>query len=167
MSQNADTQNTEMPYLVAAVMCEQVLTEKDGVVSLIRLVDTLNTNVMGGKDETDADTLPALAMSLTLFISFRAGPARGKREAAVFLYDPTGTRKAEAGPFPMVFTAAEEGHNVNIMLNLVLKDMGLYWLEIVMAGKVLSRVPMTVKKIIQPRGPEQTANPQQTSKTAE
>ena len=165
MSEDIETQNTETPYVVAALICERALQEKDGVISLIRLVDTVNTTFTPSSEEEAAKPTPAIPLALSLFISFRAGPARGKREIVVHLYDPDGAQKFQTGPYPMVFTSAEQGHNLNIKMSLALKNPGVYWIDVVIDGRVVTRLPLTVTLTIRP--PEQTEQPSQNPKTAE
>lgn len=164
MSENIETQNTETPYIAAAIICEQALQEKDNVISLIRLVDIMNTTFTPSNEEEAAKGI-RIPLEFTLFISFRAGPARGKREVIVHLYDPAGDHRFQTGPYPMVFTSAEQGHNLKIQSSLTLKDPGVYWFEIVVGGQAVTRVPLTVNLAILP--PAQTEQPPQNPKTAE
>ena len=42
-----DDQEYTGPYLVAALFCEKVLSEKDGVISTMRIVDRITITVSG------------------------------------------------------------------------------------------------------------------------
>jgi hypothetical protein len=56
------------------VLCEKVLREADGVLSLIRIIDRLNIAVAGAETPTD---MPATPVSLVLVLGFKSGFARG------------------------------------------------------------------------------------------
>ena len=138
------THNTETPYLVGALVCERLIAEKDGVVSLIRLVDSMNTTIVIALDSEPVKAASDLTVPLqfALFLSFRAGPALGKREAVVNFYEPSGGLRFRLGPYTMVFTNEAQGHNVNVNIgiNLAMKDSGIYWFEVVM-GEIVHRNP--------------------------
>jgi hypothetical protein len=169
MTLDTETHNAETPYLVAALVCERLIVEKDGVVSLIRLVDNMNTTVVIAVDSDPIKAASTLTVPLqfALFLSLRAGPARGKREVLVNFYEPSGDLRFQLGPYAMVFTSKAQGHNVNVNIgiNLAMKDSGIYWFEVVMGEIVLTRLPFTVNVAIQT--PEQNAQEPETPKTGE
>lgn len=62
------------PYLAMALLCEKVLREADGVLSLIRIVDRITVSFSG----PDAPVqMPPAPVNLTLVVGFKSGFARG------------------------------------------------------------------------------------------
>ena len=63
------------PYLVAALLCEKVLQEKDNTISVIRIIDRLavTVNALGSPE-----TMQPTAVSLNALISLKSGSARGR-----------------------------------------------------------------------------------------
>lgn len=161
-------QNAELPYLSAALICETALNEKSGVVSLIRLIDTMSMTIHAQpRREDEQERVNAITLKFNVFLSFRGGPARGKREAVLEFYHPNGNQVLRGGPYPMVFTSDEQGQNVNIELSVVLKDAGLYWFNVVMQDRVLSRMPLIVNISIQPQPPALDTTEPENSNAAE
>src|SRR5207248_1361178 len=96
------------PFVATAVLCEKVLQEKDGVVSLIRLVDRTSVTATG----TDApDEMPPIPLSYIAAISFKAGIARGKYVLTVRPESPSGDPLPEV-TMPVLFEGDERGVNV-------------------------------------------------------
>ncbi len=88
------------PYLQAAVFCEKVLREGDGVPSLIRFVDRW---IVTGP----AEEMPLTAIQATLFISFRSGDYRGATHIVVVPVSPSAQRLTQMS-FPVLFEGDED-----------------------------------------------------------
>jgi hypothetical protein len=123
------------PHLTAALICERVLNEQDGVVSAIRVIDRVFF-------VTDEDGNPLMPQQpFTLFISLKAGAARGSFKLAVELEKPSGEQ------VPMleapVFLEGED-RGVNIVLNAAFEPdtAGLYWFDVFFEGERLTRIPL-------------------------
>ena len=71
------------PYLAFAVICERVLREIDGVLSLIRIFDTLTINGSGQR-------LSPTNLPLSLAVSFRKGGKEGKATVLIRPRSPSG-----------------------------------------------------------------------------
>lgn len=62
------------PYVQVAAFCEQVLQERDGVYSLIRIIDTVTQHSMG----PDApEQMPPITSNLKLVLMLKPGRAPG------------------------------------------------------------------------------------------
>lgn len=62
------------PYLSAAVICEKVLEETNGVKSAIRMIDRITRTEIG--PNPPPDMIP-FEYNLCLLVKFKAGRARG------------------------------------------------------------------------------------------
>jgi len=133
------------PYLSAALICERILTESDRVISAMRIVDTITIS-------TDAETsIPkggVLPLQVTLLVSFKAGHFRGKQQLNITLVGPSGKRKPFFGA-ELDFSGAgdepEGGNNLGIRMHVQWDGPGLYWLEISLGTRELTRVPFRLK----------------------
>src|SRR5229473_2012951 len=94
-----DDQDYGGPWLQAAVFCEKVLFEKDGPVSLIRMVDRFNITASGVAPPTK---MPPTTITVTAFLYFKSGIARGSYEITVNGYDPS-HKKISTVIAPMLF----------------------------------------------------------------
>src|ERR1700737_420367 len=96
------------PFISAAVFCEHVLSESDGVNSLIRVVDTFTLpKVPPGVEGKEM-------VKLTGFLMFKAGDAKGKYEVRLILRPSTGESQQLGDPQYIVLNGGEHGAAVII-----------------------------------------------------
>jgi len=76
-------ENLLRPWLNIAVICEKILREADGAVSVIRMIDRFN---FAGA----AKDMGPQVMRFTVLIMFRAGILRGKQRIHLRPHSPTG-----------------------------------------------------------------------------
>ena len=133
------------PYLLQAVLCEKVLTEQDGVASVIRAIDRINHNATGPEAPVD---MPEVRFPLILFINIKPGSALGRHQLVVRMVAPDGQATA-LGQFPVNFDGGEDrGAIVGLNLDSTYRLEGLYWFEIYWDEQndehLLTRVPLRV-----------------------
>jgi hypothetical protein len=131
---------TEGPFLSAAVFCEKVLQEKDGVASLIRVVDRLITQATGADPP---ERMPALQANLTLFISLKAGFAQGSYSVHIRCTNPLG-RTTDLATLPVLLEGQDRGANLVGVMQLRLEEPGLYWFDVLFEQRLLTRIPLRV-----------------------
>lgn len=126
------------PFLSAALLCERVLVEQDGVASLIRIVDRrLHTQV--GPDAPDE--MPAVSIDWSLVLLFKAGSARGRSEVLLQIEAPSGLRLGDPIRLPVLFEGEDRGVQLVAQLGLELSEEGLYWINVRLDGRPITRVP--------------------------
>ena len=82
----------EGPYLLAAVICERVLVEQDGVKSAIRIIDRLTRTARG---PNPPEEMQPFDYDCFLFIRLKSGPLiRGVRTLRLKVVSPLGERRA-------------------------------------------------------------------------
>jgi hypothetical protein len=128
------------PYLIAALLCERVLQEKDETVSIIRMVDRITLTVPAS---TSPATLPPLPLALTLFLAFKSGSARGRNTIKLRIESPSGLRLPEQ-LLPVLFEGEDRGVNLNLALSMIIDQEGVYWFEIFLEEEFLTRVPLRI-----------------------
>ena len=132
------------PYLDAALICEQVIHEKDdGALSPIRLVNKLK---FYGASFGHGDNL---ALPLFALISFKSGEFRGKRDLSIYLTAPApsaGERYLMPGPQPysLAFDGDDTGAILVVQLIVKYEGDGTYWLDVVLDNTCYSRIPLTL-----------------------
>ena len=75
------------PFLASALFCERVLQEKDGVLSVIRIIDRF-THTAAGPDAPDK--MPPFKIQISILIAFKSGDFKGKREVKIKPNTPSG-----------------------------------------------------------------------------
>ncbi len=130
------------PYLVAAVICEKILQEKDETISVIRMVDRFNVtvNALGSPEN-----LPPIPINLGLLISLKSGEARGIYTVKLRIVSPSGLQTLPDQLLPVLFEGGEDrGANLILNLNMVIDQEGVYWFGIFLEETLLTRVPLRV-----------------------
>lgn len=129
------------PYLSAALICEKVLEEKDGVKSAIRMVDRVTHFSVGPSPPKEMEPFEWAG---ALLVRLKSGRARGSRSLKVMLVKPSG----ESRP-PMqhtVFFEGEDDRGVDIVVNMRLKfeQTGIHWFKIYLDDFVLTQIPLRI-----------------------
>src|SRR5262245_20919791 len=118
----------DAPLVLAAVLCEHVLEEKDGVLTATRIVDRFVA-------DRSAQVAGPHGVQVHYLAMLRRGAARiagGEHEATIMLRHPSGqidvvTRTPWKLSWPHG-EAQDEGVNLNVTLAIGLTEEGLYWL---------------------------------------
>jgi len=139
------------PYLTLATFCEQVIEDKSGVLSLIRIVDRMDIQAQG---PTASEQMPPVALNWFLVLNLKSGQARGSHPIKIEPELPSGIRLS-----PLTLSAHFEGENrgVNIItkLDMKLEMPGVYWFRIYVGDQFLTQVPVQViySRIVTPAPP--------------
>lgn len=135
------TSSSDGPFLVAALLCERVLEEKDGVKSAIRIIDRVIHAV--ATPELQREMAP-FRFPLALLISLKAGAARGSFELGIRLVKPSG--EASARTNQTVYFEGDEDRGVDVVANTVVEFeyAGIYWFEIYFDNKLITKIPLRI-----------------------
>lgn len=128
------------PYLALAAICEKVLSEADGVLSLIRVIDRV---VVGASGADVPDELPPTPLAFTVVVALKSGSARGRHKLTLRPESPSGQQMSSL-EVPIHFEGEDRGANVIINFNLTAEEEGLYWIDVLFEDKTLTRMPLRV-----------------------
>jgi len=123
------------PYLAMAVLCEKVLDEKDGVLSAIRIVDRM---VYAAHGPDAPQEMPPVPVNIQALISFKSGQVRGEYIVKIKSNDP---EKLEVS-MPIRLEGDERGANVILNLGFTAKKEGLFWFDVFLGDKLITRIPL-------------------------
>ena len=129
------------PYVQIAAFCERMLREADGVVSLIRVIDTI-THTEGGQNPPQE--MPEVRYPLTLVITLKSGSARGRHEVTITPELPSG----ETLPSTTVTVQMEgeaRGNSIVTRVDIPYTLEGLYWFNIRFGEELITRLPLQVR----------------------
>ena len=131
------------PYLQTAVVCERVLNEQDGVLSLIRIVDRIVQSAVG---PDPPEEMPPVSINLSMVVVLKSGEARGSHPVYIALEAPSGQEMGEQQL--QVLLEGEGDRGVNLVVNLAFQaEMpGLYWFSTYFGDDriLLTRTPLRV-----------------------
>ena len=128
------------PYLSVAAFCEQVIDDKSGVLSLIRLVDRIGVHVQG---PAAPEEMPPAMLNWQLLLAFKCGETRGSHTIKIEPEEPSGLRLSPM-QLSAHFEGGNRGTNVITKLTMPLKVPGIYWFRIYFDDVFLTQVPVEV-----------------------
>ena len=131
------------PYVQVAAFCEQVIEDKTGVISLIRVIDTVTHR----ETRPDApEEMPPVPYRMKLVLMLKAGRARGRHDVRIVPELPSGETKN-----PISFSVQMEGENrgQNVIADFAFTFTleGLYWFNVYLGDAVLTRMPFQVRYV--------------------
>jgi hypothetical protein len=127
------------PLVAVATLCEQILEEKDGVVSAIRVVDTYYV-----EPPKDLPAGTVAGIPLKLLLSLKSSDLTGPHEVRVVLRAPTG-KSTEFHRQQIVLNGGERGeHGANLKIRFAMpaNDFGLYCFDVMSGDDVLTSIPL-------------------------
>lgn len=139
------------PHLLAGVFCEKVIEDKEGVLTLVRLVDRI-TQTATGSDPPE-QMPPFLMENLFLVVMLRADQAKGRYALRVRPQDPSG-RNLPHFDAPIQLSPGPAGQNVVTAIQLAIELEGVYWFDVLFcaskdAERLLTRVPLEIQYVPQ------------------
>lgn len=117
------------------------MQEKDGVMSVIRVIDNLTHTIVAS---SMPEELPKVPYALTFFILFKAGQARGRHQVALEMESPSGMRKRIFAQ-SMQMAGGHRGHNTVIQSNITFSSEGIYWFDVILEDQVVTRMPFKLQ----------------------
>jgi len=127
---------------VSAFLCDNLLTEADGVISAIRLVDVHNVVL------PTPEALKTFRIEGFLVVLFKS-EASHELVVDVRIVSPTG---GIIGPqrHRVSLAGGNTGKVLNVRVLLVAPEAGNYWFEILIGDEIVQRTPMQVNFVEQP-----------------
>lgn len=129
------------PHIAAAFFCERLIEDKDGVLTVVRIVDRITHTAVGSGTP---QVMPPVPVNLTLLVSFKSGDARGRHELSVYVEAPSGLRETVVSGVSVLFEGEDRGNNSIFNLSWVAGHEGLYWFDVLLDGSRVTRVPLRI-----------------------
>lgn len=129
------------PWIQAALFCDKLLFEQDGVPSVIRVIDQIRIPMVlaAGEEPQPWSHL------LNGLVALKPGNARGRMEYSIEMEAPNGLRKTViTGSFSFA-GAANNGVNIPFQLPVTFDGQGLYWFALIVEDRLLTRMPFYVE----------------------
>lgn len=128
------------PYIQVAAFAERVLEERGEVLSLIRVIDSINVQAHGANAP---DELPATdQINVSLVLMLKSGDARGRHPLTIEIETPVG-HTLPAQTIDATFDGGVRG--VQLVLAFLLDAVeGTFWFHVKIHDRVVTRMPLTV-----------------------
>jgi hypothetical protein len=129
------------PFLLACLLCERVIEEKDGSLTAVRLIDQIILEVPQLPPNAVEITPP---LNMTLLVSIREGEPTHAYEVSIVVRDPSGASRRLDPPGQLLVAGVVAGGNFLAKFRFVPQQVGLYYFEVNLDGRFLSRVALDV-----------------------
>ena len=125
------------PFLTIAVFCEEARQDRDGFLSLSRIIDQIA--VLG----VDPNIMPPTQVVTTLVVIFRSGSFQGSSQITVTQISPSGL-SIPLFSFPTFFQGSDQAAGVIAKVGFTVSEVGLHWFEVSLGGQAKTRIPLKV-----------------------
>jgi hypothetical protein len=129
------------PYLSAALLCEKVLAEAEGVKSAIRIIDRITRTAVGPEPP---EQMKPFTHQLYFLVRLKSGSARGPKNLEIRLTKPSGESPPSARQTVNFEGEDDRGLDVVAEMQMELDQVGLYWFDVYLDNERLTRVPLRV-----------------------
>lgn len=126
------------PYVQMALICERVLNEKDGVMSIIRVIDRVTISASGSDPP---EQMPPGQINITIVMALKSGFVRGRFNLIVVPTTPSGKKLSETSA-GVLLEGDDRGVNVVLNMRMFLQEEGLYWFDVLFENQLLTRIPL-------------------------
>ena len=146
------------PFLCAALLCERLLLEQDGVSSAIRIIDRVTRTVMGSNPPEEMEPFE---YEVTLVIILKAGWTHGSHPLRLDMVKPPGETQVLLQQTVFFEGGEDRGVSVVSRMRLRLSHEGLHWFEVFLEGRLLTKIPMRVvyQRLFTPQRGESEQSP--------
>lgn len=130
------------PHIQLAAFCENVIEDRSGVLSLIRVVDQWTISAQG---PTVPDHLPPGMIAIKCIITLKSGEARGRQKLELVPELPSGQRMDPVASVPVNLEGGHRGTNIVMDLQYQVEQEGTHWFDVILnENQLLTRMPLTV-----------------------
>jgi len=137
------------PLLQVAVFCDSVIEAKDGVLSLIRMIDRIVVEASG----PDApEEMPPLPRQMTVVLSFKGGSAKGRTQIRLVMEKPNGIEQKEIWSGSLHSEAPDRGQNFVLRFEEIFDLEGVYWFHVYVEKDAVTSMPLTLQYVRQTAG---------------
>jgi hypothetical protein len=135
---------SEGPYLTAALFCERVIEDKERVLTIVRIMDSIIIDLpedIPADFPSDENRLP---VSFDGLVSLKTGKSPGEHTIRIDMISPSGKRSEN---YRQTVTLSPEEHGgANLMLHntVSVKKGGLFYFEVFIDDKLATRLPFRI-----------------------
>lgn len=131
----------EGPYIQMAAFCEQILEDKTGVTSVIRIIDTVTQTATGAEPPGE---MPRFSYSMKLVLMLKSGRALGRHDITIIPQLPSAETHE---PFVRSIHLEGEERGINLILNMTytFEQEGVHWFQVYFDDDLLTKIPFRVK----------------------
>lgn len=130
------------PHVTAALICERAIEEKDGTLTLARVIDKLTFQ----QPPEQGDTVVMLApTTLAVVLALKNGRAGREYKVELSVVAPNGEVRRHS-PRPVYVGGAHNGLNLIAQILFSAQQEGTYNFDFLLDGKFIARAPLLIER---------------------
>jgi hypothetical protein len=129
------------PYVQAALFCERVLSEKDNVLSLIRIIDRLVLTIAG---PAAPEQMPPSPVACQAVIMLKTGSLSGSYLLKLTPKTPLGNELPSISTRILLAGGEDGGTNLIFNVQFIANEEGVYWFDVTFENQLLTRLPLRI-----------------------
>lgn len=133
------------PFLAAALLCQNIIDDSSGMLSAIHILDKIRITLPPGTPEDAPSKKQPIPLGLNILLMFKSGSSPGKYELRIVAEYPDGKRSVAAKQPLNLSSEASGGGNVKTALTLPVFSSGLFWLDVALNRKLMTRIPLDIQ----------------------
>ena len=130
----------EGPFLTVACICDSVLREQDGVLSLIRIVDRF---IVTGTGPGAPEEMPPHEREYSIVVIVKSGTYRGDATVRI-VQEPAREGVQQSLETSFHLEGDERGHQITFRVRDRFTEPALYWFHVYLNGYPVTRIPLRV-----------------------
>jgi hypothetical protein len=132
------------PYVAAAVFCDSVVRGDDGVLTAVRMIDQITITIPADAPPDVPSEGKNLLAQIEGLIGFKRGNAGTKHSLKLVMNSPSG-KGTVVFEQPAEFRGeAQGGYHLRLKSAIAVSEEGLFWLDVIMDGKLMTRMPLLI-----------------------
>lgn len=135
---------TPAPYLTAALFCERVIEDKEGVLSVIRIMDSIVIELPADAPDDFPSEHNRLPVAFDGLIAIKTGDSPGEHTLRVEMISPSGKRSETHRHVVALKEQEHGGANLTLHNTIKLKHGGLFHFEVFIDDRLATRVPFRI-----------------------
>jgi hypothetical protein len=128
------------PYLLSALICQQIVHEPDGQLSVIRITDG---QIITNKSADAPVKMPKVEVKLNVLVTFVGDKVSGTHAVSLVPHMPSGKR-LPASKSNLDFQGGHSKTYAQFVVGFPTQEEGLYWFDIYFDDELETRVPYTL-----------------------
>jgi len=133
------------PFLAAAVLCNSITEDSDGVVSAIRIVDEIRAVLTPNAPADFPSKAKPVELSLFALIIIRRGDAApGKHQLSLVIERPDGSRDELKNEDVQMPDYPNGTATVKAKLSMKLFSQGTFWIDVILGKQLLTRMALNL-----------------------
>lgn len=152
------------PFLAAAVFCDTIVQGADGALSAIRIVDQVGVTIPANAPPDMPSESQRLPVVIWTLLMFRSGSAPGEHEVRLTIQSPSGKRTPGLTKKVVFTDSPNGGANIKLQLGLAIAEGGLYMVDVIIDGKVITRMPLAISFTREEDAPSKKSSPKRAAR---